>query len=129
MDDKGTKGGRTRPAPAKAPAAAAPKAVAVPAKAAAAKAAPKKAAPTTAAPKKAEAAPRTPAAPAAKAVKGAKAEGPDRAEMVRMAAYFRAELRGFAPGYEVDDWLAAEAEVAERVGPAPSTAPRKPAAG
>jgi DUF2934 family protein len=31
------------------------------------------------------------------------------------AAYFRAERRGFAPGHETDDWLAAEAEVAERL--------------
>ena len=27
------------------------------------------------------------------------------------AAYYRAERRGFAPGYEIDDWLAAESEV------------------
>ena len=37
----------------------------------------------------------------------------DRETMVRMAAYFRAERRGFAPGYEIEDWLAAEAEVSE----------------
>ncbi len=30
---------------------------------------------------------------------------------VAREAYFRAERRGFAPGYELDDWLAAEAEV------------------
>ena len=35
----------------------------------------------------------------------------DREERVRMAAYFRAERRGFAGGYEVEDWFAAEAEV------------------
>ena len=34
--------------------------------------------------------------------------------MVRIAAYFRAERRGFAPGNECEDWLAAEAEVSER---------------
>lgn len=27
------------------------------------------------------------------------------------AAYYRAEKRGFEPGYDVDDWLAAEAEI------------------
>jgi hypothetical protein len=27
-------------------------------------------------------------------------------------AYFRAERRGFAPGHELEDWLAAEREVA-----------------
>jgi len=26
-------------------------------------------------------------------------------------AYYKAEARGFEPGYEVEDWLAAEAEV------------------
>lgn len=30
---------------------------------------------------------------------------------IAQAAYFRAEKRGFAPGGELDDWLAAEAEV------------------
>jgi len=27
------------------------------------------------------------------------------------AAYFRAQLRGFAPGHELDDWLAAESDL------------------
>jgi hypothetical protein len=30
------------------------------------------------------------------------------------AAYYRAESRGFEPGAEMDDWLAAEAELTER---------------
>jgi hypothetical protein len=30
------------------------------------------------------------------------------------AAYFRAERRGFVPGYEFDDWLAAETEIRDR---------------
>ena len=34
-----------------------------------------------------------------------------RAEMIALAAYYRAESRGFAPGHETEDWLAAEAEV------------------
>ena len=38
--------------------------------------------------------------------------------MVRMAAYFRAQQRGFAPGNEWEDWLAAEAEIGALVGPA-----------
>ncbi len=42
-----------------------------------------------------------------------------------MAAFFRAERRGFAPGHEFEDWLAAEAEIAALV-PAPAAA-RKPA--
>jgi hypothetical protein len=31
--------------------------------------------------------------------------------MIAEAAYLRAERRGFAPGNEHEDWLAAEAEV------------------
>jgi hypothetical protein len=35
----------------------------------------------------------------------------DRRQMIAEAAYLRAEKRGFAPGGEVEDWLAAETEV------------------
>lgn len=31
--------------------------------------------------------------------------------MIAEAAYFRAERRGFALGGELDDWIAAEAEI------------------
>lgn len=34
-------------------------------------------------------------------------------EMIREAAYYRAEKRGFAPGEELEDWLAAEKEIDE----------------
>jgi hypothetical protein len=34
-----------------------------------------------------------------------------RAALIARAAYFRAMDRGFAPGHELQDWLAAEAEV------------------
>ncbi len=34
-----------------------------------------------------------------------------RRAMIAQAAYLRAERRGFAPGGEEEDWLAAEAEV------------------
>jgi hypothetical protein len=34
-----------------------------------------------------------------------------RNALIAEAAYLRAERRGFAPGHETDDWLAAEAEV------------------
>ncbi len=34
-----------------------------------------------------------------------------RLALIAEAAYFRAAGRHFAPGYEVEDWLAAEAEV------------------
>lgn len=34
-----------------------------------------------------------------------------RSRMIAEAAYYLAERRGFEPGYEFEDWLAAEAEV------------------
>lgn len=44
----------------------------------------------------------------------------DREEWIRVAAYFEAEKRGFAPGQELDDWLAAENEFDEALKPLPS---------
>jgi hypothetical protein len=38
-----------------------------------------------------------------------------RAALIAQAAYFRAEKRGFAPGRETEDWLAAEQEVDDRL--------------
>jgi len=38
-------------------------------------------------------------------------EGTDRDEMISVAAYFRAEHRGFGGGDSLADWLAAEAEI------------------
>jgi hypothetical protein len=35
----------------------------------------------------------------------------DRRSMIAEAAYLRAERRGFTPGYETEDWFAAEIEV------------------
>lgn len=37
-------------------------------------------------------------------------------EMIAVAAYFRAEHRGFTPGNEIDDWLEAKAEVEASLG-------------
>ena len=34
-----------------------------------------------------------------------------REAMIREAAYLRAEGRGFCPGHELEDWLAAEMEI------------------
>lgn len=47
-----------------------------------------------------------------------------REHMIREAAYFHAAQRGFAPGHELEDWLAAEAELfgeetRQRGGPLP----------
>ena len=39
------------------------------------------------------------------------AETPERDAMIAEAAYFRSAHRGFEPGHEVDDWLAAESEI------------------
>ena len=36
---------------------------------------------------------------------------PDLSGLTAERAYFRAERRGFAPGHELEDWLAAEREV------------------
>jgi hypothetical protein len=84
---------------------------------------------------------KTPAKTAAKKVAPAKtaaarrspkasASAPaDRETQVRIAAYLRAERRGFAPGYEIEDWLAAEAEVSARQDAKPAAPPRKSAAG
>jgi hypothetical protein len=35
----------------------------------------------------------------------------DERARIAKAAYYRAERRGFAPGNDLDDWLAAEAEI------------------
>jgi Protein of unknown function (DUF2934) len=38
-----------------------------------------------------------------------------RHDMISEAAYLRAEARGFAPGHEIEDWLAAELEIDELI--------------
>jgi hypothetical protein len=40
-------------------------------------------------------------------------------ERIREAAYYRAQQRGFSPGYEIEDWLAAEAQIRNGAGRAP----------
>lgn len=35
----------------------------------------------------------------------------ERDQMIAVAAYFKAEKRGFLPQYELADWLAAEVEI------------------
>lgn len=35
---------------------------------------------------------------------------PDRDAKIAVLAYYKAESRGFAPGYELEDWLEAEQE-------------------
>jgi hypothetical protein len=38
-----------------------------------------------------------------------------RSALIAEAAYFRAEKRGFSPGHEAEDWLAAEADIDARL--------------
>jgi len=40
----------------------------------------------------------------------------ERNRRIAIAAYYRAERRGFAPGGELEDWLEAEREVSESAG-------------
>lgn len=40
----------------------------------------------------------------------------ERQKLIAQAAYFRAEKRGFAPGYELQDWIEAEIEVQRLIG-------------
>jgi hypothetical protein len=49
-------------------------------------------------------------------VKSVQFVGEDRRRMIAEAAYFRAEQRGFVPGNELEDWLAAELEIDAIVG-------------
>ena len=51
------------------------------------------------------------AATAAKVAGVNAADEADHQGKVAMAAYFIAERRGFEPGHELDDWLAAEAAI------------------
>jgi Protein of unknown function (DUF2934) len=65
---------------------------------------------------KAAAARRNAPVKAAKAPESSASEGITvsqemRRAMIEQAAYLRAERRGFTPGSEVEDWLAAETEV------------------
>lgn len=39
----------------------------------------------------------------------------DFAQLIATAAYYRAEQRGFAPGYELQDWLEAEREIRDQL--------------
>ena len=55
-----------------------------------------------------------------------------RNQMIEIAAYYRAEQRGFAAGSELDDWLAAEREVDAMIAGVPQAsmpAARAPGAG
>ena len=44
------------------------------------------------------------------------ADAVDRLNSIAIAAYYKAEARGFLPGQDLDDWLEAEAEIDEKEG-------------
>jgi|SoiMetStandDraft_5_1073268.scaffolds.fasta_scaffold1366036_2 hypothetical protein len=58
---------------------------------------------------------------------------PDLGALTAERAYYKAERRGFAPGHELEDWLAAEREVEALLAEPPpevaAAAPDKPPAG
>ena len=54
---------------------------------------------------------KSPAAAPGSAAPGITVSPQARRAMIEQAAYLRAERRGFTPGNETEDWLAAEAEV------------------
>jgi hypothetical protein len=64
---------------------------------------------TTEPSRNAKTAPRHKAPPAP--VQNVEISADARRGMIAEAAYLRAERRGFASGYELDDWIAAENEV------------------
>ena len=55
--------------------------------------------------------PRSPGKPNSHAIARPTLESETRTKLVREAAYFRAERRGFGPGGEIEDWVAAERQV------------------
>jgi len=62
--------------------------------------------------KSSAAAPAATKRPSAKAAPQSEpAPAPEVGEMIRMAAYYRAERRGFAAGNDLQDWFEAEHEV------------------
>ena len=63
------------------------------------------------APRKASVVPEPEPAPPRELTQPPFVDPQQRATLIARAAYFRAMSRDFAPGYELEDWLAAEAEV------------------
>lgn len=59
----------------------------------------------------AKAKPMQKAKPKVKSVKKTEKNASDLNLKIATRAYYKAEARGFAPGYEMQDWLAAEAEI------------------
>jgi hypothetical protein len=47
----------------------------------------------------------------------------ERERLIAETAYLRSERRGFAPGFQLDDWLAAEAQIDIEVNRSPHRYP------
>lgn len=62
-------------------------------------------------PRKRASAPAAPPAATTLAAERVEISAEARRGMIAEAAYLRAQARGFSPGYELDDWIAAESEV------------------
>ena len=71
----------------------------------------KGAAAKTKAPRAKQAAPRTGRSKATKPMAPVEVTPEERWRMIAVAAYYKAEQRGFTPAGAVDDWLEAEKEV------------------
>jgi hypothetical protein len=56
------------------------------------------------------------ASPAKVVARPAAPPAAERQRWIAIAAYHRAEQRGFTPGYELQDWLEAEAEIGDLIG-------------
>jgi len=48
--------------------------------------------------------------PTANQQQASSAPGQNTADQIAIAAYLKAQARGFEPGHELEDWFAAEAE-------------------
>jgi hypothetical protein len=89
---------------------------ATPSRSPAERAAPAKPAPKKASSKAAAPTPqKTPTSPSFDSNARANISQEELRRLISEAAYYRAKQRGFAPGHELEDWIAAEAEVIGRL--------------
>ena len=72
-----------------------------------------------AAPRRKAAAPEEAPTPGASGEKPADLAPEELRRFIAEAAYFRAQKRGFTPGYELQDWVEAESEVRRLIGRGP----------
>ena len=52
---------------------------------------------------------------ASRELSSSETEGEDKLSCIAVAAYYKAEARGYEPGHEMQDWLDAEAEIMEKL--------------